>query len=399
MSLPELYNVTADNFGAKADGTSDDTQAIIAAIDAAKAGHGGVVLLPAGQYYLKSLQDDKRLVLPAGVTLKGIGWNTIGSYADPSSGSWICVDAGVECSPVTVEGAGGAVRDLAFKVKGQTADPPVASPMVHVQADDTSVENVFLLNPYCGVFIEGAGRVTIRRLFGQPLAYGITIDSSEDTNYLSDIHFFPYWGIDNGAVYTYQLANGKAIVLRRCDNPHISSVFASFYNIGISLEGTTSATSPHKVHLVNADFDCCVTGVSVHAMGDPDLSTNVQLTNVTIQAPGPDDFSATIRADVKIPMGNGLWLQAGSAYATVQASNLRITKSGLNAIRIDASHATFYGENTYIGGWQGSDGFCIASSTSRAYLGAGFDYPANSSNPCYPIKQFQFSSSAGSLPS
>ena len=270
--------------------------------------------------------------------------------------------------------------------------------MVHVQGDDTRVENVFLLNPYCGVFIDGVGRVTIHRLFGQPLAYGVQIDGSKDTNYIDDIHFFPYWGIDNAAVYNFQLANGKAVVLRRCDNPHISNVFVSFYNIGLSLEGADPTTAPHKVHLVNADFDCCVTGVSLHSMGEPDFSTNIQLTNVTIQAPGPNDFSADIRASVKIPVGHGLWVQAGSAYATVQASNLRITDSGLNAIRIDAGNATFYGENTYIGGWQGSDGMSIASSTSKAYLGAGFDYPASSSNPCHPMSQFQFSSRAATRP-
>ena len=53
--------------------------------------------------------------------------------------------------------------------------------------------------------------------------------------------------------------------------------------------------------------------------------------------------------------------------------------------------------NTYIGGWQGSDGICITSSTSKAYLRAGFDYPAHSPNPCCPINQFQFSSPAASL--
>jgi len=396
MTIPGAYNATVDEFGARGDGQTDDAPAITKAIDYAYAAHGGVVLLPAGQYYLKNLKEGERLAVPAGVTLKGVGWNTIGSYSDPSFGSWICVDAGAQFSPVTITGAGGAVRDLAFKVSGQDPTPQVASPMIHVQADDAFIENVFLLNPYGGVFIDGVARATVRRLFGQPLAYGIQADGSEDTNYIEDIHFFPYWGIDNPDVYNYQLANGKAIVLRRCDNPHISNVFASFYNIGLSLEGADPTTSPHKVHLVNADFDCCVSGVSLHAMGNPDLSTNAQLINVTIQAPGPDDFPVAIRASVKIPVGHGLWLQAGSAYATVQASNLRITNSGIDAIRIDAGNATFYGDNTYIGGWQGSDGICIASSTSKAYLGAGFDYPANSANPCHPVSQFQFSSPAAS---
>jgi hypothetical protein len=391
MSAPGAYNVTVDEFGAKGDGQTDDAPAITKAIDFAYAAHGGVVLVPAGQYYLKNLKDGEGLVVKDGVTLKGVGWNTIGSYSDPSYGSWICVDAGAQFSPVTITGPGGAVCDLAFKVKDQDATPQIASPMVHIQANDTVVENVFMLNPYCGVFIEGVGRVTVRRLFGQPLSYGIQVDGSKDTNYIEDLHFYPYWGIDDATVYNYQLANGKAIVLRRCDNPHISNIFVSFYNVGLSLEGDDPTTSPHKVHLANADLDCCVTGISVHAMGEQGFSTNLQLTNITIQAPSPDDFPVNIRANIKIPLGHGLWLQAGSAYATVQASNLRITNSGIDAVRIDAGNATFYGENTYIGGWQGSDGICIASSTSKAYLGAGFDYPTGSPTPCHPFNQFHFS--------
>jgi hypothetical protein len=251
-----------------------------------------LVQAPGGQYQLS-----QGLTISAGVTLQGVGWNTIGSDTDPSFGSWICVEAQDNITPVTISGPGGAVRDIAFKVAGQTPEPPsTVAPMVYVQASDTLVENVFMLNPHGGIYIDGnnipggAGRVTVRRLFGEPLTYGIQIDGSADTNYIDSIHFWPYWaGKTNAAAYSYQLANGKAIILRHCDNPHISNVFASFYSVGLSLEGTESATSPHKVHLGNADFDCCVTGVSVQAMGDENLSTNVQLANVTAQAPQTSD--------------------------------------------------------------------------------------------------------------
>ena len=54
------------------------------------------------------------------------------------------------------------------------------------------------------------------------------------------------------------LANGTAIWLLRCDNPHISNVFAYNYNRGIRLSSSPAGT-PHKVHLQNADFDGCVT--------------------------------------------------------------------------------------------------------------------------------------------
>jgi hypothetical protein len=112
---------------------------------------------------------------------------------------------------------------------------------------------------------------------------------------------------------------------------------------------------------MNADFDRCVTGIHIGSPGAPGSAATIQMVNVTIQSPtGPG-----------IPAGNGIWVEAGAAYAMVQASNVRISNSGLSAVRIDADNVAFYGENVSLENWRGNNGFYISSSSSFAYLGVG----------------------------
>lgn len=368
------YNVM--DYGATGNGTTDDTAAINDAIAAAAPSSsptGNTVFFPAGTYLISS-----GLTVPAGVTLQGIGWNTPGAETNVFAGSWIFVPAGASFSPVTLAYTGGAVRDLGFNVPDQstTGAPASAEPMVLVTGNSALVEDVMLYNPYGGIYIDGGAQAVVRRVFGQPVQYGIKIDSSEDTNYIDSVHFWTYWQGSSTPVGAYQLANGTAIGLFRCDNPHISNVTALNYNVGLSLS-TSSSGIPHKVHLVNADFDSCVTGIHIYSPGTASDLASIEMSNVTIQAPsGSGD-----------PTGNGIWVEEGSAYTMVQATNVRISDSGENGIEIDAGNVNFYGENVRVENWSGSYGFYISSSSSYAWLGVGFAY-TSAGTPYYPDAQF-----------
>jgi hypothetical protein len=140
---------------------------------------------------------------------------------------------------------------------------------------------------------------------------------------------------------------------------------------------------PHKVHLVNADFDDCMTGIHVNCPsqngGD---QVALQVANVTMQAPA--DATAG---------SYGIWVEAGPGNTLVQASNFRATDCGANAIRIDAENVSFYGENISLENWKGDTGFSITGSNSLAYLDLGF--VAQSSAPgtktFSPSSQFRLS--------
>jgi hypothetical protein len=364
------------DFGATGTGTTDDTAAIKAAIAAAatsSARAGNTVYFPAGAYLVSSA-----LAIPAGVVLQGAGWDTPGSESSAFPGSWIFVEAGASFSPVTLSASGGSVRDLGFNVPNQstTTGPASAEPMILITANNALVENVCLYNPYGGIFIDGGAQAAIRRIFGQPIQFGIKIDNSLDTNYIDSIHFWNYWQAANSPEGSYQLTNGTAIGLFRCDNPHITNVFAYNYNVGLSLCSSANGI-PHKVHLVNADFDSCVTGIRIDAPGAPGNIASIQMTNVTIQAP----------SGAGVPAGNGISVEETAAFAMVQASGVRVSQSGKNAIEIDAGNVNFYGENIFLESWAGDFGFLISSTSSFAWLGVGFAFTAGGT-PFHPAGQF-----------
>ena len=356
--------------GTHANGVEDDSQAINGFLGQAS----GVVFLPAGTYLVRG-----NLEVPPGVTLLGAGWSWPGAVQPLPRlrGTWIIAPVGAQFSPIVLRD-GGAVRNLAFAVDGQhtpNAQPnkfPNINATVHVQGSDALIEDVFLANPYVGVYIEGVGRVTIRRLYGQPLQFGIVIDRSLDTNYIDNIHFWPYWQRLDGPQAQFQQEQGRAIELYRCDNPHLSNIFVSNYDQGLSLRPSPAPPGgvnpppgqpiPHKVHLVNADFDSTTTGIYLNAPGQQSDLTFVQLANVTMQAPsaGPKQQHP------------GLWVDRGASYARLHASNLRVSNSLANAIQIDAANAHFSGENVHLQRWSGGAGLMVSDSSAHAFLGAAF---------------------------
>ena len=140
------------------------------------------------------------------------------------------------------------------------------------------------------------------------------------------------------------------------------------------------------MHLVNADFDGCVTGIHIYSPGTADDHAHLQMSNVTIQAP---------KADAGVPTGNGIWIEAGSPHVMIQASNLRITNSGQSAVLVDAGDAKFYGENVYIEEWLGTYGFYIPAASSYAWLGVGFGHRSSAgATPYYPPEQFHLAQSS-----
>jgi hypothetical protein len=109
-----VYNIR--DFGAKGDGTTLDTAALQAAIDACTKDHGGTVLVPAGVFVIGTteMKSNVTLRLSAGATLfgSGDGKQYHESAGIPLDGGWTMGDGNVglifaaNAENVTIEGPG-----------------------------------------------------------------------------------------------------------------------------------------------------------------------------------------------------------------------------------------------------------------------------------------------------
>src|SRR6266487_470314 len=118
------------------------------------------------------------------------------------NGSWLYVD-NAAFTPMTVNGQGTIIRDLAIAhLQPNPTTPswiPTAYPFaIDIKTNDVRLENIFLRNPTKGIRIFNSaavalGRVTLNHIWGQPFQVGIYIDNVQDMIKVHDIHFWPFW--------------------------------------------------------------------------------------------------------------------------------------------------------------------------------------------------------------
>jgi hypothetical protein len=331
------YDVT--DYGAKGDGGRPDHTAIQAAVDAAANHGGGVVWLPPGTYRLRGA-----VTVAPSVQFVGAGWSTTWAPGRPNPGTWLLVDrAGF--SAVTVTGPGATVRDVAFMYDqpppGPGWEPRDYPPAVHVAASDVLVQNVHLYNATRGILIHHAkgaiGRVTLDRVWGQPLAEGIAVDNALDVIKVHNVHLWPFWSeiFDKpagDAVREYQARAGVAVRCGRVDNPQFSHVFAFGYSRGFLFgtgftPGGRGVTS--RFFVTNADLDHCPTGIEV--TGE---HTTGQFVNLSAFG-GPAGVC-------------GIVLSAPSAR--IQAANVRLASFTTNAVRAN-HHCSVHLSNLWVQDW------------------------------------------------
>lgn len=351
----QVYDVKV--YGAVGSGSGNDSPAIQAAINDAANAKGGIVWFPPGVYRLGA-----GLSVPDQVMLIGVGWetpvyNTSSTPANtPGNGSWLYVDS-TAFIPITVYGRGSVIRDIAIahlQPNPAAGWVPTSYPYaIAVKGDDIHLEGVFLRNPTRGIQIfnspTGAiGRVTLDRIWGQPLLEGINIDYALDIIKINNVHFWPFWS-DNANVASYTKANGTAITSLKNDGPHFSNIFVFRYNIGF-LFGQSSKGVTLKFRITNADTDFCNRGIRIAGP-----NTTGQIVNYTAQGS---------------PGVNGIHIEA--AGVRLQACNIRVTDVGTNGIRVEGSGAIAFIETVWIEDWDKNQwGFPAIEVTSPAVVYVG----------------------------
>lgn len=182
--------VNVKDYGAKADGKADDTQAIQKALNAA-VHKGGICFLPAGSYRL-----DGTLTIPGGVSLKG-SYDGIPHPKHPI-GTVLHIYGGkgkADDKPTITLMFNASIKNLLIHYPEQQA-PPKVIPYpwtIQINGELCQVVDVAMTNPYMA--IDAGTHVNelhfIRNVFACPLKIGIYIDQCYDVGRLENVHLNP----------------------------------------------------------------------------------------------------------------------------------------------------------------------------------------------------------------
>jgi hypothetical protein len=263
---PDFYSVM--DFGAKADGQTDDTAAFQKALDTAGSAGGGQVYAPRGTYFFAG-----HLSVPSAVTLLGV-WESVPAHtgirdagfpkpSDDGTTFLVTENRGKEDgAPFITLNHNGTLKGVVLYYPEQKVDEePAAYPWaIAMRGKNPAVIAVELLNPYNGIDASKNERHLIRDVQGQPLRRGIYVDAIYDIGRIENVHFNPWWSL-KPRLFQWQQANGEAFIIGRSDWQYVYNTFCFGYNIGYKFIQTSAG-------LCNGNFlgigaDDCFTAVVV----------------------------------------------------------------------------------------------------------------------------------------
>lgn len=250
------------DFGAKADGKTDDTAAFQTALNTACKEGGGVVYAPRGNYYFTG-----HLNVPAAVTLKGM-WESVPAHngiRDPglpsptSDGTTFLVteSRGREDAPpfITLNHNSTLKGVVIYYPEQKPGEEPAPYPYaIAMRGKNPAVLGVELLNPYNGIDAAHNERHLIRDVQGQPLRRGVYVDDIFDIGRIEDVHFNPWWSV-RPRLLRWQQEHGEAFIIGRSDWQYMFNTFCFGYHVGYRFVQTSRGVCNGNFLGIGAD-DC-----------------------------------------------------------------------------------------------------------------------------------------------
>lgn len=268
-------NVT--DYGAKADGVTDDTSAVQQALDAAGSAGGGVVFMPAGVYKIAG-----HLLIPTGVTLRG-DWADPAAYGGAVQGTVLAAYEGrgneAGTSFIRMEPASG-VTHLSVWYPEQTLSSPAAYPWTFEQlsGDSATVENVTLVNAYNGIKIGPDWNELhyVKNVYGTALHTGIFLDYTTDIGRLERVTLNPgVWagsGLpgapDQQALQAYMTAHAEGVVMGRSDWEYMSDLNISGFKTGLRVTTRTGSLETANAQLYRIHVADCAVALQIEGVND-----------------------------------------------------------------------------------------------------------------------------------
>lgn len=93
------------------------------------------------------------------------------------------------------------------------------------------IEDVFMLNPYLGINLDGSHLNLVRNVWGEPLSVGINADHCYDISRIENVHFWPYFTLGKKLRIWVQ-TNAVAFQFGRSDWQYMTNTFCYGYKTG-----------------------------------------------------------------------------------------------------------------------------------------------------------------------
>lgn len=243
---------TPQQYGAVADGITDNTTAFQNAMNAVEnsgGSGGGVVWVPAGNYAFTG-----NLTIPVGVTLQG-------NWTDWTKGTNGCVGTTFKVyttgasngTPFITMNQNAALKNVNIWYPTQNPNNITPYPYsVAFNGNNCVVQNMALVNSYLGIQTAGLTEFILSTVVGTPLRLGLWADNIADICQTEDIRFSPAaWansGLTNaptagGAYATWMMANGTGMQIFRLDGLINVNTTISGYNLGLDFEQSINGNS------------------------------------------------------------------------------------------------------------------------------------------------------------
>ncbi len=254
--------VNVREFGAVADGRTDDTAAFQKALDTVGQAGGGTVYAPRGNYLFAG-----HLNVPGAVTLAGM-WTSVPAHnglrdaglpkpTDDGTTFLVTEGAGREEGPAFITlNTNSTLKGVVLYYPNQNADAePAPYPWaIAMRGKNPAVLAVEMLNPYNGIDATRNERHLIRDVHGQPLRRGILVDSIYDIGRIENVHFNPWWSM-KPKLFQWQMENGEAFLFGRSDWQYVYNTFCFGYKVGYRFIKSDSGVCNGNFLGIGAD-DC-----------------------------------------------------------------------------------------------------------------------------------------------
>ena len=249
------------DFGAVADGTTDNTAAFQKAMDTAGAAKGGVVVVPTGRFSFAGT-----LTIPKEVTLRGVYAYSPAhagirdkSPEKPEYGTVFLVHAGAgseEGAPFVLLQSNAVLQGVCVYYPDQNPETaPKAYPYaVALRGNNSGILDCELLNPYNGIDASQNQRVIIRNIHGQPLHIGLYVDDIYDIGRIENVHWNPWWSMSK-ELFEWQKSNGVGFIFGKSDWHYVLNTFCFGYRVGYKFIKTSKGDTNGNFVGIGAD-DC-----------------------------------------------------------------------------------------------------------------------------------------------